>query len=94
MTKLISLLLLFIICIAGIALSLVNTVPVTFNYYFNQIEFPLSLLLSLTFVAGVFTTLILILPTLIKLKFLAKAKSATEQQNRSEALPLIKPQED
>ncbi len=76
--KLISLFILIIVCIFAIALAVVNNDLVSFNYYLQEIQIPLSLLLVFSFIIGVLVTFLLLTPTLIRLKFLAR-KNANEK---------------
>jgi len=59
MHKLISLLVFVFVMLFGVAVAIVNTEMVAFNYYIGVITVPLSLLLVTVFIAGVVFTLIL-----------------------------------
>ncbi|MFK5984083.1 MAG: LapA family protein [Pseudomonadota bacterium] len=88
--KLISLFILLVICVFAVALAVVNTEAVNFNYYLQEIQIKLSLLLVFSFITGVFMTLVLMLPTLIKLKFLSR-KIKVEKNKASAQLKLVNP---
>ncbi|MFK5894569.1 MAG: LapA family protein [Pseudomonadota bacterium] len=89
--KLISLVVILAVCIFAIALAMVNTETVNFNYYIEQIQIPLSLLLVLSFIAGVIISYLILLPTFIRFKILSiKNKSAIKRATTSQ-LKLINP---
>jgi|GEM_PF-5805655 len=91
MYKLISLFFLLMICVVGVAISLVNNTPVTFNFYFDSVYLPLSLLLALTFVSGVILTLLLLIPAWLKFKYYANRHAKMRAGVPDTVLPLIKP---
>ena len=87
--KLISFIVILVICIFAIAIAMVNTEIVNFNYYFQQIQIPLSLLLVFSFIAGVIISYIILLPTFIKFKIHSiKNKSSKDKASQ---LKLINP---
>lgn len=52
MKRLLSILILLVFITLGIAVAIVNTEPVVFNYYFGSMTQPLSVLLAGAFILG------------------------------------------
>jgi uncharacterized membrane protein YciS (DUF1049 family) len=89
--KLISIVIILAICVFAVALAMVNTEVVNFNFYIQQIKVPLSLLLVISFIAGVILSYLVLLPTIIKYKIqIIKNKSAISKVS-SEQLKLVNP---
>ena len=89
--KLISLVIILAVCLFAIALAMVNTEIVNFNYYIQQVKIPLSLLLVFSFVAGVVITYLTLLPTIIKYKIQIIKNKAIINKTSSAQLKLVTP---
>ena len=77
----------------GLAFAVVNAHEVPFNYYLASGEFPLSVLIAATFVAGVMLGVLSMLPLMLRLKFHGKRadREVVDQERelkRLRALPL------
>ncbi len=90
--KIISFVMLLCVCIFATALAMVNTELVNFNYYIQQIQISLSLLLVFSFIFGVLMTFLVMLPTLIKLKYLSSKNKSKKVKDNTAQLKLINPQ--
>jgi len=66
--RILTYILVIIIAIFGLSFALLNATPVTFNYYIGTISLSLSLLLILCLGIGIIIGMILLLPSLIRLK--------------------------
>ncbi len=88
--KLISFITILAVCIFAVALAMVNTETVNFNYYIHQVKIPLSLLLVFSFITGVIISYLILLPTFIKYKILS-IKNKHTKQNKTSQLKLISP---
>jgi len=54
---------------AGVAFSAINTIPVEINYYLGTISAPLSVVVILSIVAGIFLGAIIIYSTNLRLRY-------------------------
>ena len=86
--KIISLLILLLISVFAVAIAIVNSDLVVFHFYFDEIKVSLSLLLVFAFIAGVIMAFLLILPTLIHLKFLSAKNKKLQSKMSSYQLQL------
>lgn len=87
--KTISALVLLFICVIGIGISIANTFEITFNYYFGEIIIFLPILLVFSFILGVLSCFLALLPRLIQHKIYQRKQQAMNKHQDSEALALI-----
>lgn len=66
--KIIGYIVLFFVVLIGVTFALLNSTPVSINYYVGVKHVPLSLLLAIAFVAGGVIGLAISLPVIIKQK--------------------------
>ncbi|MDH5573516.1 MAG: LapA family protein [Gammaproteobacteria bacterium] len=84
MLRLLYLFLFLLLIIAGIAFAVLNATPVSFNYYFDSTQIPLSLILVLAILVGAVLGVMASIGLIIKLKReisrLKKSVSLTEKE--------------
>lgn len=68
MLRLIRLILLFLILILGLSFAVINADTVQFDYYFNSLQAPLSLILVISLMLGALLGAAACLGTLLRLK--------------------------
>lgn len=66
--RILTFILIIIIAIFGLSFALLNATPVSFNYYVGTVTLSLSLLLILCLGLGIIVGMILLIPSLIRLK--------------------------
>jgi len=92
--KLISFIIIMAVSVFAVALAMVNTEAVNFNYYIQQVKIPLSLLLVFSFIAGVVLSYLAILPTIFKYKMqIIRNKSAINKATKAQ-LKLVDPKQE
>lgn len=78
MMRFFTLILFLFVAALGTLFSVLNAVPVPFNYYLGQGEFPLSLLLVIVLALGVLFGILSALPMVLSLKMrLRRAERAS-----------------
>ncbi len=79
--RILTLFLFLIVVGLGVLFSVLNAVPVSFDYYLGQGEFPLSLLLVVVLATGVVLGILSSLPSLLSLKMrLRRAEKASTNE--------------
>lgn len=76
--RLVSILILVILAFVGFSFAILNAQSVAVDYYIGSSEIPLSLLLVGTLILGIFIGLIILLPSILRLKFTIRRLSHTE----------------
>jgi len=81
------------IVIIGITFAVLNSSSVSINYYFGSHTFSISLLLALTLGLGAFFGILLITPTLLRLKrgnhqLKRKIKRAEQEVDNLRSIPI------
>ena len=69
MLKLFTTLAAMMFLVLGVLLGLLNPTLVSFDYYFNQLQLPLSILLGLAFVSGIVLALFFMLFQVLTLRY-------------------------
>ena len=91
--RLLSYVFLLIVMLIGLTFAALNSVPVVFNYYLGAKTIALSLLLVLTFGAGILLGFIVAIFPWLKLKrdnrrFRARLKTAEQEVENLRSLPI------
>ena len=68
MARLLGFLLLVILVVLGLSFAVLNSQPVTLNYYFGARDIPLSMIVVVSLVAGAVTGVLVSLGTIVRLK--------------------------
>ena len=68
MARLLGFLLLVILVVLGLSFAVLNSQPVTLNYYFGARDIPISMIVVVSLVAGAVTGVLVSLGTIVRLK--------------------------
>lgn len=90
MLKFLSLMSVVAFLILGILLGVLNSNLVEFNYYFDQVQLPLSILLSVSLALGLLIAGLFVSVSLIPLKWKLHKLSRMQKQNVNEIIELKK----
>lgn len=90
MLKIVSTLFALIFLVLGVLLGILNPSPVSFDYYFNQVQMPLSVLLGGFLILGVLLTLIYSLWNLVVLNLKVRSLQRKNNKQLNELIELRK----
>lgn len=90
MLKVLSTLTALVFLVLGVLLGLLNPSLVSFDYYFNQIQLPLSILLGLAFIVGLVLALLFTLFQVLSLRYKLRQLSKKHTKQVDELIELKK----